>query len=57
MAVKDDNNGAWRSDTAGHCSTFIACLFHEFAEKGWDAQELRRFVVFITALKILIANY
>ena len=33
MAVKDDNNGAWRGDTAGHCSTFIACLFHEFAEK------------------------
>ena len=37
--------------TEGHCSTCVASSFY-----SWEAQETRRFTVFVTALTFLIAN-
>ena len=56
MVAKDSSNGAWRDDT----ESAVLLFYHFFTlrvcqTKGWEAQKIQWFVVFVTELTFLIA--
>ena len=57
MVAEDGSNGAWCGDTESRCSALFVSSFRESTEqKAWEAQEIRRFVIFVAALVFLITN-
>ena len=59
MAAENGSNGAWTKDVMTQRASALLLLFLYFVslpKKGWETQEIRRFVVFVAALTFLKAS-